>query len=68
MKIYFVTGNARKVGEAKLACESAGIEIVQQQVEIDEIQSTNPSTISIGSYARLRTRSFVKQKWFGVVR
>jgi inosine/xanthosine triphosphate pyrophosphatase family protein len=29
MKVYFITGNARKVGEAKLACESAGIEIVQ---------------------------------------
>lgn len=47
MKVYFITGNARKVGEAKLACESAGIEIVQQQVEIDEIQSTNPSAVSI---------------------
>ena len=47
MKIYFITGNARKVGEAKLACELAGIEIVQQQVEIDEIQSTVPHAISI---------------------
>lgn len=47
MKIYFITGNARKVGEAKLACESAGIEIIQHQVEIEEIQSTNPSAISI---------------------
>ena len=47
MKIYFITGNARKVGEAKLACEPAGIEIVQKQVEIDEIQSTNPNAISI---------------------
>ena len=37
MKIYFITGNARKVGEAKLACEPAGVEIVQKQVEIDEI-------------------------------
>lgn len=47
MKIYFITGNARKVGEAKLACEPAGIEIVQQQLEIDEIQSTIPNAISI---------------------
>ena len=39
MKIYFITGNARKVGEAKLACEPAGIEIVQKQVEIDEMLS-----------------------------
>lgn len=46
MKIYFITGNARKVGEAKLACEPAGIEIVQQQLEIDEIQSTIPNAIS----------------------
>lgn len=45
--MYFVTGNARKVGEARLACGPAGIEIVQQQVYIDEIQSTNPSAISI---------------------
>lgn len=28
-------------------CEPAGIEIVQKQVEIDEIQSTNPNAISI---------------------
>lgn len=47
MIIYFITGNARKVGEAKLACESAGIEIIQKKLDIDEIQSTNPSTISI---------------------
>ena len=47
MKIYFITGNARKVGEAKLACEPAGVEIVQQQVTIDEIQSTIPEAISI---------------------
>lgn len=47
MKIYFITGNARKVGEAKLACEPAGIEVVQRQVEIDEIQSTRPGAISI---------------------
>ena len=52
MKIYFITGNARKVGEAKLACEPAGIEIVQKQVEIDEIQSTNPNAISIDKAGR----------------
>ena len=47
MKIYFITGNAIKVGEAKLVCKPAGIEIVQQQLEIDEIQSTVPNDISI---------------------
>lgn len=47
VKIYFITGNARKVGEAKLACEPAGIEITQKQIEIDEIQSINPQAISM---------------------
>lgn len=47
MEIYFATGNARKVAEAKLACDSASIEIVQKQVDIDEIQSSDPSVISI---------------------
>lgn len=47
MKVIFVTGNTRKIGEAKLACEPEGIKIVQKRVEIDEIQSTNPYAISI---------------------
>ena len=45
--MFFATGNARKFGEARLACEPAGIEIIQRPVEIDEIQSTDPSAISI---------------------
>lgn len=47
MKIYFITGNSRKVGEAKLACEPSGIEVLQKTLEIDEIQSTDPKIISI---------------------
>ena len=45
--IIFVTGNKRKIGEAKLACEPLGLEIQTRSLEIDEIQSSNPSTVSL---------------------
>ena len=38
-KIIFVTGNERKIGEARLACEPVGIEVVQRKLDMDEIQS-----------------------------
>ena len=46
MKILFVTGNKRKVGEAEDACKAFGIEIVQTPLDIDEIQSSDPAKIS----------------------
>lgn len=45
-KILFATGNERKVGEARLACEPFGIEIINQAFDIDEIQSGDPAKIS----------------------
>jgi len=46
MTIVFVTGNARKVGEARLACDAYGIEIEQKALDIKEIQSNKPQEIS----------------------
>lgn len=46
MNILFVTGNKRKVAEAEDACKAFGIEIEQSVVEIDEIQSNEPTKIS----------------------
>ena len=45
-EILFVTGNKRKVEEAKLACEPLGIRIIQKEFDIDEIQSTDASKVS----------------------
>lgn len=45
-EIVFVTGNLRKVGEAKQSCDLFNINVVQEQVEIDEIQSHEPLKIS----------------------
>ncbi len=44
--ILFATGNDRKLGEARLACDMFGIEIKQVKLEIDEIQSHDPLLIS----------------------
>lgn len=44
--IIFVTGNWRKVTEAKLACEPLGIEVLQEAYDIHEIQNDNPLEIS----------------------
>lgn len=44
--LYFITGNERKVGEAKLACDPIGIEVIQKKVKLNEIQSNNPKEVS----------------------
>ena len=44
--ILFVTGNRRKLGEAKLGCDLFGIEITNQAFDIDEIQSHNPQAVA----------------------
>lgn len=44
--ILFVTGSERKIGEARLACEPSGIEVIDLAYDIDEIQSTDPLKIS----------------------
>jgi len=46
MKIKFVTGNQRKIKEAKAACKDFGIEILQQELDIDEIQGIDPIAIA----------------------
>lgn len=45
-QITFVTGNSRKVGEARRSCDLFDIEVVQKTAEIDEIQSSDPLKIS----------------------
>ncbi len=46
MKIIFVTGNQRKLGEAREACKPFSIEVEQIKLEIDEIQHHDPIQIS----------------------
>lgn len=46
MKIKFITGNDRKLSEASLACEPFGIKVEKIKLEIDEIQSHDPTQIS----------------------
>lgn len=45
-KIILVTGNPRKVGEAKLACKMFDIKVIQKQIRIIEIQSHDPIMIA----------------------
>ena len=44
--IIFVTGNQRKLAEAKLACDLYGIKIINQSYDIDEIQSSDPRQVT----------------------
>lgn len=44
--ILFSTSNERKLGEARLACAQFGIKVQQIKLDIDEIQSSDPKTIS----------------------
>jgi len=44
--IIFVTGNKIKVDEAKRSCSLFEITIIQEKLDIDEIQSTNPKKVS----------------------
>lgn len=45
-QIIFVTGNSRKVGEARLACDDFGIKVIQKKLDIIEVQSQDPREIS----------------------
>lgn len=44
--ILFVTGNQRKLGEARLGCALYDIEVINESFEIDEIQSHNPRAVA----------------------
>lgn len=46
MKIIFVTGNKRKIGEASAACKPFGIEIDPVNLDTHEIQHHDPVQIS----------------------
>lgn len=43
--ITLVTGNNRKVNEARAACDKLGIRVQQVELSIDEIQSSDPKKI-----------------------
>ena len=45
-KITFVTGNKRKLGEARSSCELFNIVVEQKQILINEIQSHDPLAIA----------------------
>jgi XTP/dITP diphosphohydrolase len=45
-KIYFSTGNERKIKEARAACDLFGIEVVTLELNFNEIQSHDPIAIS----------------------
>lgn len=45
-EIVFVTGNKRKVGEAKSSCQLFNITVDQKQLDINEIQSHDPVRIA----------------------
>jgi XTP/dITP diphosphohydrolase len=45
--IAFVTGNARKARDLKLACEPYGVAIEQLELPVDEIQSNDPADIAL---------------------
>jgi len=47
MIIHFVTGNDRKIGEARIACNPAGVEVIKSPLDISEIQSDDPQEISV---------------------
>lgn len=45
--VAFVTGNARKARDLKLACEPYGIEIEQLDLPVDEIQSHDAADVAV---------------------
>lgn len=45
-KIIFVTGNDRKLGEARETCDLFDITVLQEVADIDEIQSHDPLKVS----------------------
>ena len=46
MKIYYITGNKRKIDRARLICARTGIEIEQIELETPEIQGNNSEEIA----------------------
>lgn len=51
-EIIFVTGNKRKLGEAKSSCDLFDIHVKQHPLSIDEIQSHDPSIIALHKAAQ----------------
>ncbi len=46
-QVTFVTGNARKFRDMQKACAEFGIAVIQEEHDIDEIQSHDPHKISL---------------------
>lgn len=46
MKLYFATGNKRKIFEAKQACEPLGIIVEPIKLDIDEIQNMDGKKVA----------------------
>lgn len=57
--IWLATGNKRKMGEARLACERFDITVKQIKLDIEEIQATDPIVIS--EYKAERAFEQIKQ-------
>lgn len=51
-EIIFVTGNSRKLGEARSSCDLFDIAVKQRPLAIDEIQSHDPSIIALQKAAK----------------
>lgn len=45
--IVFLTGNNRKYQDAKLVCYEYGIDVIQQNIDVDEMQSEDPEIVAI---------------------
>jgi non-canonical purine NTP pyrophosphatase (RdgB/HAM1 family) len=62
-KIYFSTGNERKIIEARATCDLFGIEVIPIELHFDEIQSHDPIAISKqkvqDAYERAHTSAIV---------
>lgn len=46
-RVVFSTGNPRKIREARAGCEPFGIEVVTKELKFNEIQSHDPTAISL---------------------
>lgn len=47
MKLYFVTGNADKFNQAKIILEGSGIELIQLDLDLPEVQSLDPIEVAL---------------------
>jgi len=69
-KIIFVTGNDRKIGEANLACNPAGIEVEKKELKLIEIQSEVAQEVSLNkakqAYETIKKPLVVTDTFFSI--